>query len=207
MLGTRPMTGLTTILALSVAACGGEPESDPVSDSRPLAVRQASSPAGARPLAPEAINQLRAEYPVLRRERAPEPRPSPDANPENVPPRLRSVASERVLEAATGGATFYADKFEGRRTASGIPFRQNQMVAAHRSFPFGTLLRVTNLGNDRSVNVRVVDRGPFGSAANRGRTLIDLSRRAASQLGFVNAGRAEVEVEVLEWGDGLPRSS
>lgn len=147
------------------------------------------------------------EYPVLREERAPEPKPSPDADPERIPDRLRNVASERVLEAATGGATYYADKFEGRRTASGIPFRQNQMVAAHRSFPFGTLLRVTNLRNDRSVNVRVVDRGPFGSTAHRGRTMIDLSRRAANELDFVSAGRAQVRIEVLEWGNGVPRAS
>jgi rare lipoprotein A len=207
MLGTRHMTGIATVLTLGIGACDSEPEAVPVADSRPIAARQAPPPSGMQPLSPEAINQLKAEYPVLRQERAPEPRPRPDANPESVPPRLQSVASQKVLNAATGGATFYADKFEGRRTASGIPFRQNQLVAAHRSFPFGTLLRVTHLGNDRSVNVRVVDRGPFGSAAHKRRTLIDLSRRAATQLGFVDAGRAQVEVEVLEWGEGLPRAS
>ncbi|CAN5849891.1 hypothetical protein BH23GEM6_BH23GEM6_27400 [soil metagenome] len=131
----------------------------------------------------------------------------PDANPQQIPARLQQVASGPVLQTATGGATFYANKFEGRRTASGIPFRQNQMVAAHRSFPFGTILRVTNLRNDRALNVRVVDRGPFGSPANRQRTMIDLSRRAATDLGFVDAGRAQVRVEVLEWGQGVTRAS
>jgi rare lipoprotein A len=204
MRSIRPALGTLTLITLAVGACGAEPE--PAADARPVAVRQAALP-GVNPLPEQVINQLRAEYPVLRSEPAPEPKPSPDANPERIPDRLREAASPRVLQTATGGATFYADRFEGRRTASGIPFRQNQMVAAHRGFPFGTLLRVTNLRNDRSVNVRVVDRGPFGSAANKRRTMVDLSRRAATGLDYVGAGRAQVRVEVLEWGDGIPRVS
>ena len=137
------------------------------------------------------------EYPRLGEEPLPEPRPSPDARPEAVPERVA-----KVLERATGEATYYADRFEGRRTASGIPFRQNQMVAAHRAYPFGTILRVTNVANGRAVNVRVVDRGPFSDAARRG-GILDLSRRAATELDYVGAGRAQVEVEVLEWGEGL----
>ena len=205
----RPMNrivGTLAVIALGATGCAPEPDPEPAADARPVAVRQSVLP-GATPLPSQVVNQLRAEYPVLREERAPAPKPSPDASPEEIPERLRGAAPEKVLQTATGGATFYADKFEGRRTASGIPFRQNQMVAAHRSFPFGTLLRVTNTRNDRSVNVRVVDRGPFGSSANKRRTMIDLSRRAATQLGYVDAGRAQVKVEVLEWGEGLPRTS
>jgi rare lipoprotein A len=189
---------ILSIAALGAGAC--TPEGSGTGDTG----REAVSSPSHEPLGHQIIQQLKEEYPVLREERAPEPQPSPDANPARVPDRLQGVASERVLQTARGGATFYADKFEGRRTASGIPFRQNQLVAAHRSFPFGTLLRVTNLRNERSVNVRVVDRGPFGSVANRGRTMIDLSRRAANQLEFVGEGRAEVLVEVLEWGEGIP---
>ncbi len=155
-------------------------------------------------LPPEVIAQLAQEYPVLRSEPAPEPQPNGDADPVAVPQRVQEALPERVLQAVTGGATFYADKFEGRRTASGIPFRQHQMVAAHRAFPFGTLLRVTNLRNDRSVNVRVVDRGPFASPKKAERPIIDLSKRAAEQLGYVEAGRARVRIEVLEWGEGVP---
>jgi rare lipoprotein A len=140
-------------------------------------------------------------FPQLGPEPAPPPAPSPDATPDRVPERLQELLPDAVLESVTGEATFYADRFEGRRTASGIPFRQNQMVAAHRAYPFGTLLRVTNLRNDRSVNVKVVDRGPFGAAARR--PIIDLSRRAAQQLGFIDAGRTQVRVEVLEWGEGV----
>lgn len=194
------------LAAAVVAACSPDRDAEPAADARPVVV-QSAAPATPVALAPEVIDRLKEQYPVLREERAPEPQPSPDANPEEVPERFRDRLGQKVLASVTGGATFYADKFEGRRTASGIPFRQNQMVAAHRGYPFGTLLRVTNLRNDRSVNVRVVDRGPFGSAANKRRTVIDLSRRAADRLGYTAAGRAQVRVEVLEWGNGLPRTS
>ena len=149
------------------------------------------------------LEELKREYPVLREEPAPAPKPDADA-PVNIPAQVRKALSEGVLESISGEATFYADKFEGRRTASGIPFRQNQMVAAHPSYPFGTILRVTNERNGESVTVRVVDRGPFGAAAEKRGTVIDLSRRAAEQLDFIRAGRARVRVEVLEWGEGLP---
>jgi rare lipoprotein A len=141
-------------------------------------------------------------FPQLGPEPAPPPAPSPDATPEHVPERLQEVLPDEVLESVTGEATFYADRFEGRRTASGIPFRQNQMVAAHRAYPFGTVLRVTNLNNQRSVNVRVVDRGPYGAPRVAQQKVIDLSRRAAQQIGMIGAGRAVVQVEVLEWGRG-----
>ena len=107
-----------------------------------------------------------------------------------------------ALSTASGEATYYADKFDGRRTASGIVFRNSQPYAAHRTYPFGTLLRVTNEANRRWVIVRVVDRGPHGTSARARRTIIDLSRSVAERLGFVRAGRAPVLVEVIEWGDG-----
>lgn len=120
----------------------------------------------------------------------------------NAPSALvRNAVKEAALEVEEGEATFYADTFEGRRTASGRPFRQAEMVAAHRAFPFGTRLRVTNVRNDREVEVRVVDRGPFASAGKM-TPVLDLSRAAAEQLDFIGAGRAQVKIEVLEWGTG-----
>lgn len=103
-----------------------------------------------------------------------------------------------VLETATGQATFYSDRFEGRETASGTQFSQADLVAAHRRYPFGTEVRVTNLRNAESVHVRIVDRGPFSTAS----TIIDLSRAAAAQIGLDDEGRVPVEVAVLAWGDG-----
>ena len=118
----------------------------------------------------------------------------------NAPsPRVRQAAREAALEVEQGEATFYADKFEGRRTASGRTFSQSEMVAAHRAFPFGTRLRVTNTRNGNEVEVRVVDRGPFAGGGEMP-AVVDLSRAAAEQLDFTSEGRARVTVEVLEWG-------
>lgn len=180
------------VLALLSVACGdGDREAGPEAD--------AASQAAVSPLGPDAIEALKERYPRLGREALPEPEPSPDASPGEVPAHVAAAAPEKVLATATGEASLYADKFEGRRTASGIPFRQNQMVAAHRAYPFGTVLRITNTRNDRSVRVRVVDRGPFGKQPR----ILDLSTRAARELDYLGAGRAQVRVEVLEWGDGI----
>lgn len=92
----------------------------------------------------------------------------------------------------TGQASYYADRFEGRRTASGEIFTQGKLTAAHLTLPFGTPVRVTNLGNGRVVVVRVNDRGPYVDGR-----IIDLSRRAAEELDFVRQGLAEVRLEVL----------
>lgn len=118
-------------------------------------------------------------------------------------PAVRRAVKEAALQVSQGEATFYADHLDRQRTASGELLDQNAMVAAHRAFPFGTRLRVTNVRNDRQVKVRVVDRGPFAPGP-RGDAILDLSRAAAEQLDFIDAGRARVRVEVMSWGDGVP---
>ena len=75
-----------------------------------------------------------------------------------------------------GKATYYSSKFHGRKTASGERFDQNKMMAAHRSWPFGTVVKVTNLKNGLSTEVRIADRGPSKKASQRG-IIIDASRR------------------------------
>jgi len=72
----------------------------------------------------------------------------------------------------------------------------NAMVAAHPTYPFGTIVRVTNLENGRSATVRILDRGP----ARANGVIIDVSRRAADKLGFIREGRTRVRLEVLRWG-------
>ena len=114
-------------------------------------------------------------------------------------PVVEEAVESAALEVEEGHATFYADVLEGRRTASGRTFRQAEMVAAHRAFPFGTRLRVTNTSNNRAVDVEVVDRGPFGQQGSLP-AVLDLSKAAARQLGFLDAGRAQVRIEVMEWG-------
>lgn len=93
--------------------------------------------------------------------------------------------------AERGVATVYADRFDGRRTASGEVFRQSVPTAAHRKLPFGSVVKVTNLANGRSVVVTVNDRGPHGNK----KRVLDLSKAAAEQLAL--AGTAPVEFEVI----------
>jgi rare lipoprotein A len=90
----------------------------------------------------------------------------------------------------TGVASFYGPELHGRRTASGERFNKNAMTAAHRTAPFGSMLRVTNLSNGRSVLVRVNDRGPF----IRGR-IVDVSQGAARHIGMQGRGVARVRIQ------------
>lgn len=93
----------------------------------------------------------------------------------------------------TGIASWYGPNFHGKRTANGEIYDQNALTAAHRTLQMPSLVRVTNLQNGKSVVVRINDRGPF----KRGR-VIDVSKKAATLLGFINAGTAKVRVEVLD---------
>jgi rare lipoprotein A len=101
----------------------------------------------------------------------------------------------------TGVASYYADSFQGRSTASGSTFDNRTLVAAHPSLPFGSVVRITNLQNNRSVIVQVVDRGPAERVRADG-VIIDVSRATAERLGFIRAGRTKVRVEVLKRGNG-----
>jgi len=91
-----------------------------------------------------------------------------------------------------GTASFYAEAFHGRRTASGEIYDMNSMTCAHRTLPFGTILDVENLENGSTVTVRVNDRGPFV-----GGRIIDLSRAAADRLGMIGPGTSEVVLRVV----------
>ena len=113
---------------------------------------------------------------------------------------IPSSARGAILEVRQGLASYYGPGFHGKVTTSGAPFDMHKMVAAHPSYPFGTVLRVTNVRNGRAVEVRVVDRGPARGPQSDG-VIIDLSYGAAGALNFVRAGRTRVRVEVLRWGN------
>jgi rare lipoprotein A len=98
-----------------------------------------------------------------------------------------------------GLASWYGKFFQGRTTASGEPYNQNAMTCAQRNLPLGSLLRVTNLRNNRSVIVRVNDRGPVPQDR-----VIDLSRAAAERLGFSQQGVAPVKIELIQAGSERP---
>lgn len=110
---------------------------------------------------------------------------------------LSLIFSVSYGQVQTGKASFYADKFEGTTTASGEKYRHNKLTAAHKTLPFGTRVRVTNVSNNESVEVVINDRGPY--VENR---IIDLSKAAAEKLGFVNQGLADIRLEVIDAGDG-----
>jgi rare lipoprotein A len=99
----------------------------------------------------------------------------------------------------SGYATFYGKAFQGEETASGETFDRRELVAAHRSLPFDTIVKVTNLENRRTVRVRIIDRGPYGQNWAEG-TIIDLSSGAAKQLGMLKEGQVRVRVEVVKFG-------
>ena len=97
-----------------------------------------------------------------------------------------SVANEE------GAASYYADSLQGNSTASGEPYDKNEMTAAHRTLAFGTMVQVFNLDNGKSVVVRINDRGPHIKSR-----IIDLSGAAAEKLGMLDAGEANVRIEIV----------
>lgn len=101
-----------------------------------------------------------------------------------------SASESRYL--AQGKASWYGPGFDGKRTASGELFDQDELTAAHRRLPLGTLLKVTNVRNGRSVVVRVNDRGPYV-----GKRIIDLSKGAAKALGMLGRGTTQVRLEAM----------
>ncbi|HEY6172755.1 MAG TPA: septal ring lytic transglycosylase RlpA family protein [Candidatus Kapabacteria bacterium] len=101
----------------------------------------------------------------------------------------------RTMGTQEGLASYYSTEFHGRKTSSGEIFDKNALTAAHRTFPFGTILLVTNLKNSKQVKVKVNDRGPV-----KPERIIDLSYGAAKEIDLVRDGLVRVRVEVVEWG-------
>lgn len=95
----------------------------------------------------------------------------------------------------TGIASWYGEPFHGRTTASGEKYDMNKLTCAHKTLPFQTRLRVQNLDNGRSITLRVTDRGPFVEGR-----IVDVSRKAAQELGMIGPGTARVRITVLPAG-------
>jgi rare lipoprotein A len=138
------------------------------------------------------IDQLQATTPPIEGPTATLPRISADAQepePEASPP-------PKFVD--TGLASWYGVKHHGKRTASGEIFNQTNFTAAHRHLPLGSIVKVTNLENGKSVDLRINDRGPY----QRGR-IIDVSRAAATVLGMTRSGLARVRVELISSPEAL----
>lgn len=121
--------------------------------------------------------------------------PPPNKGPITVDNNLNSYNNYTVLETVTGVASYYADKYNGRLTSNGETYDMYGLTAAHPSYPHDTILRVTNLSNNKSVIIRVNDRMP-----KRPDRIIDLSLGTAMALDMVEDGITKVKLEILEWG-------
>lgn len=128
------------------------------------------------------------------------PKPTNMESLEVRSPRVPSLPLPNVIEVQTGIASYYGggEGFHGRQTANGEKFSRYFYTAAHRTLPFGTIVRVTNLDNMQTTRVLINDRGPF----KRGR-IIDLSFIAAKSLGMLESGLAKVRVEVFSRSDSF----
>ena len=123
--------------------------------------------------------------------------PTASKNAADAPASASVSASATEHSGAQRGiASYYADSLRGRPTASGEPYDPTALTAAHRTLPFGTLVEVRR--GEQKVVVRINDRGPFG----RKKRILDLSRRAAEELGMIRAGVAEVQMTVLRQSGG-----
>jgi len=114
---------------------------------------------------------------------------APPPAPTFIPP---TTADERPQFTQVGIASWYGPRFHGNRTADGEHFNMNALTAAHRTLPFNSYVRVTDLATGRSVVVRINDRGPYD-----GHRIIDLSARAARELGITDDGTARVRLELV----------
>jgi len=109
-----------------------------------------------------------------------------------------TISISAIAQTEYGTASYYGTYFHGRPTASGEKYNQFALTAAHKTLPLGTILKVTNAQNNKSVYVKVNDRGPY----IKGR-IIDLSTKAAEMLGYRNKGTAYVKIEVVK-PDSVP---
>ena len=166
----KPLTSLLMALMLAPSV-----EANPSSEEFVIKAIQES----------EEIKGIQEAVPVRH---LPAPPPKPMATDSAMPSKL--------IEVVQGAASWYGPGFYGRTTANGERFRKGTLTAAHRTLPFGTKVRVTNLSNGRSVVVRINDRGPF-----RYHRVIDLAHGAASQLKMMQAGEVPVKLEILSKGD------
>lgn len=116
--------------------------------------------------------------------------------PEDLNDSGISSDNSAILESRVGVASFYSDKYQGHKTSSGEIFDQNKLTAAHPSYALGTIVRVKNLQNRKTVVVKINDR-----MTNLNGRIIDVSKKAAEELDMIKEGIAKVQVDVLKWGD------
>lgn len=115
---------------------------------------------------------------------------------QNIKTNRKKVRKKKHPKILVGISSFYAEDFHGKLTANGEIYDMYGLTAAHKTLPLNTIVRVTNLVNNKSLILRINDRGPY----IKGR-ILDCSYGAAKKLDFISQGTANVKVEVIEWGD------
>jgi rare lipoprotein A len=196
-LGVWVVAGLLAVLAGCTTLPAPADADPPLPSSSPVlepAAVVASESAPKSRLADFLAKRLhkKAETPVVPDEvKAPEASEAPEAP---VDEKYR-LTGEAALQLERGHASWYGGKFHGRRTASGENYNKYALTAAHKTLPFGTIVRVRSVALGREVNVRINDRGPFAPGR-----VIDVSQAAAKALGLMGAGVTEVS---LQLGDAL----
>jgi rare lipoprotein A len=170
---------LPTLTVLLAGCLALRPESKPIVE--PIAI-------------PDTLTAPRLDGPDVETDLVHVPQAELPADTLLLPVKERESFFERIRTTliGTGHASYYGMDFAGRRTANGERFEPNHLTAAHRTLPFGSLVRVTNLENGKSVVVRINDRGPFHP-----RRVIDLSLGAAKAIDMVRKGMVNVKLELL----------
>ena len=110
--------------------------------------------------------------------------------------KVEDILESTAHEISTGVVSWYGGKFHGRKTASGEKYDKHELTAAHKSLPFGTKVKVTNIRNGKSVVVEINDRGPYAKSR-----VLDLSQAAFSEIGHTNTGVMQVEYEIIKGED------
>ena len=127
----------------------------------------------------------------------PSPRYTPDKTKAIIKkPGKKTKKYDRSKKVLKGISSYYGPKFHGKLTANGEVYDMYGLTAAHKTLPLNTIVRVTNLSNDKSLILRINDRGPYV-----GDRILDCSYGAAKKLDFVQSGTTDVRIEVIEWGD------
>ena len=192
---------LAAALLAVLAGCAAPPTAPPVPPLPPLSTLAPSQAISAAPVAkvvlpgePSRLSALARRF-LDKFRRAPAPvaeSAPPPADEASVEEKYR-FTGEAALELERGHASWYGGRFDGRLTASGETYDKYALTAAHRTLPFGTIVRVRSLALGREVDVRINDRGPFAPGR-----VIDLSQAAAEALGLTGAGVSEVSLNVAE---------
>ena len=126
------------------------------------------------------------------------PRYTSSSTPKKTTKKFNKQSKDKKKKTVyTGVSSYYGSKFHGKLTANGEVYDMYGVTAAHKTLPFNTVIRVTNLGNNKSLILRINDRGPYVDGR-----ILDCSYGAAKKLDFLNQGTANVEIKVIEWGDG-----